>query len=114
MCHISNDIGAPCDDGNACSKNDSCQAGGKCSGVVDLPAEPTNTCYLNVCDPADGIAKPQPVAGSNGMPCDPKNACVNGSICTNGNCSGTAVVCVNPNPAGSATCDKIKGCVFAP
>ena len=101
------DIGAPCDDGNLCSKNDSCQAGGVCLGVVDLPSPATNGCSIDVCDPADGLVKPQPTPNSNGTACDDGNACTDGSVCMAGNCGGGSVVNCGPG----STCDKLKGCI---
>ncbi len=108
-------LGTFCDDGNACTNSDACAAGGICVGVVELCADPTTVCTLNVCDPKSGQCAPQAKPGTNGVPCDDGNACTDGETCNAGECGGSSpVMCTNTSGCTIASCDTVKGCVYTP
>ncbi len=107
-------LGTPCDDSNACTSNDTCQAGGVCLGAVKLCDDATSVCYTNVCDSATGQCAPAVNVGAIGAPCDDGDACTTGETCNSGVCAGgTAIVCNNGSVCSSASCNKVTGCVFA-
>ncbi len=117
---VTTNSNATCDDGNKCTSNDVCQPGGVCLGAVDPPTAATNSCYTNVCDPATGLSKPQPVSGSDGASCDDGDACTGGGTtgfdaCLAGACvPGTAVVCLPKNTCTTSKCDSKLGCQDTP
>jgi cysteine-rich repeat protein len=91
---------APCDDGDACTANDTC-AGGAC---VPGPAVTCADCLT--CAPASGCTVPV----ADGTACNDGTACTTGDRCEAGTCvAGTPVVC----PACEA-CDAQAGCTTAP
>src|SRR5439155_672341 len=84
--------GAPCDDGNACTQSDTCQAGA-CVGTSPVVCTASDQCHsAGTCNPATGACS-NPVK-SNGAPCDDGNACTQSDTCQAGACVGTnPVVC---------------------
>src|SRR4029077_6245897 len=68
--------GTACNDNNACTRNDVCQAGG-CAGAA-IVCSPSDECHLaGACDAATGIcSNPQ---AANGAACA-------GGTCQNGSC----------------------------
>jgi cysteine-rich repeat protein len=119
--------GTPCDDGNACTRVDVCQAGA-CVGTTPVVCNPSDQCHDGAeCNPATGIcSNPAP----NGTPCDDGNACTRTDTCQNGACTGgnpivcTALdqchgagtcnpgtgVCSNPALANGSACDDGNAC----
>ncbi len=96
-----------CDDGNACSLNDTC-VGGVCSGTSAV-CDDKNPCTSDSCDPTKSC-----VNSPNTVPCDDGNACTTGDVCGGGACkgqsSGTGVVCDDGNPCTTDACDPTSGC----
>ncbi|MFN8544475.1 MAG: right-handed parallel beta-helix repeat-containing protein [Candidatus Binatia bacterium] len=92
----------PCDDGNACTVDDHCDAAGRCVGGAPLPC--VGECLT--CDALMGCVPRPSVA-----------ACDDGDACTVGDhCRGDGDVCV---PGGAASClgdcltgacDRRQGC----
>ena len=102
--------GTSCNDDNACTLGDSCQAG-QCVSGSPVSCEPLGPCYLATsCDPATGMC-PQ-VPAPEGTPCG-------GDACHQaGACDGSGVcVGINPtyeddgNPCTEAVCDPVTGVV---
>jgi hypothetical protein len=96
--------GTPCDDQNACTTIDSCQAGTCVGGnPIQCPAAP-DQCHLDgVCDPAIGgcsiPAKP------DGTACSDANACTTGDVCVDGECTaGAPTPCEGTCDPGTGTC----------
>jgi cysteine-rich repeat protein len=76
--------GTPCDDGDACTVNDTC-SGTMCQGE---PKEcvPPNQCQLSAgCQSGACVY----VDKADGTPCDDGDICTTGDVCSNGVCVGT-------------------------
>ncbi len=97
--------GTPCDDANACTPNDSCQAG-TCLGSGTTPCNDGDPCTEDSCDPTEGcvttpIVPCGPVCGDGG--CTGGETCEDcpddcgpcAEVCGNGSCGGgeTAITC---------------------
>src|SRR5207249_4886098 len=91
--------GTACDDRNACTTRDTCQAGA-CAGGPPRDCDDDNPCTDDRCDPATGCSH-----AANTAPCDDSNACTQADICRDGACAGTDVVCPD-----SDVCDGIDAC----
>ena len=76
----------PCDDGSACTENDSCQNGSCTGDFVDC--NDGNGCTNDVCDPILGC-----VSTPNQAPCDDGDSCTNQDLCGDGQCVGVPVDC---------------------
>ncbi|HVV49750.1 MAG TPA: hypothetical protein VHO06_08835 [Polyangia bacterium] len=79
--------GTACNDGNACTQTDTCQAG-LCKGSNPIVCPQGNQCNTEACDPGSGTCAPVPVA--NGTSCNDGNTCTAGDTCQGGVCGGTA------------------------
>ncbi len=114
------ETGIPCDDGLACSKNDTCK-GGVCKGSV------CGCVQVADCAELQAIAPPCSVVECNGglcetvadltqddQPCDAGFFCEIGSKCTGGVCGGGVQVdcsAFSQGPCRPGVCDPSKGCV---
>jgi hypothetical protein len=101
--------GASCDDGNACTQADACQAGA-CAGENPVVCAPTDQCHdAGTCDPATGACNDP--AKPDGASCDDGNACTQADTCAAGACTGEDPVACAPldecHVAG--TCDPATG-----
>ncbi len=98
--------GTPCDDNNACTTSDTCQAG-VCVGGAPLICNDNNVCTDDSCNPATGC-----VNAPNTAPCDDNNACTVGDRCSGGTCQpGSARNCDDGNVCTDDSCDPTSGCV---
>jgi cysteine-rich repeat protein len=100
-----------CDDGNACTLDETCQAG-VCTptAVVDCPA--ASPCHTGVCNPADGSCSsvPKPEGGL----CDDANACTVLDRCVASVCTGAIPqTCTDGDPCTTDGCEPASGCAFA-
>src|SRR5262249_7999598 len=78
--------GTPCDDGNACTRSDTCQAG-VCTGREPVVCSAGDQCHeAGVCDPASGVCSSP--TKPDGATCDDGNACTRSDICQAGVCTG--------------------------
>jgi len=103
--------GAPCDDGDACTIDTTCQAAA-CGGGVGLSCEDGNGCTDNLCDPTRGCTFP---AKADGDACDDGDACTTGDACVAGQCEAADVDCADLNVCTDDSCDPDTGaCVHAP
>lgn len=84
--------GISCDDANACTQSDSCQAG-VCTGANPVICTALDSCHaIGVCDKQTGICSNP--AAADGTSCDDGNACTQTDSCQTGVCSGSnPVVC---------------------
>jgi len=106
--------GAPCDDGNACTQTDTCQAGA-CMGSNPVICTASDQCHdVGTCDPATGQCSNP--ARANGYPCSDNNACTDTDTCQEGVCTpGTDIVCDPPDQCHEAgICNPTTGlCEYA-
>lgn len=104
--------GSPCDDGNACTRVDACQAG-DCAGADPVTCPASDQCHLaGTCDPASGLCS-DPIR-PDGAPCDDADACTRSDTCRAGGCTGAdEIVCNDDVPC---TRDQCVGgsCRFEP
>jgi Right handed beta helix region len=99
--------GSACDDGNACTRTDTCQSG-VCVGSDPVTCTPLGSCQTSDCDPATG----QCVVGNkpNGTACDDGNSCTEHDACQDGACAGTPIVCTASDQCHDAgTCNPATG-----
>jgi len=113
-----------CDDGNACTRVDSCQAG-QCVGTDPVSCAPQGECRLaGACDPATGLCS-NPAAG-DGTPCSggicptppPDGGLCLGNMCVGGECRTN--LCAGVSCAATdachqpGTCDPATGACSSP
>jgi cysteine-rich repeat protein len=111
-CHLEAN-GSPCNDANACTRTDICQAGA-CVGVNPVRCSTADQCHLRgVCNPATGTCSAPPAP--NGVRCDDRNACTRTDRCVAGVCTGTNPVrCTAADRCHVGNCDPRTGmCVVA-
>lgn len=97
--------GTSCDDKNACTENDACQAG-ECVGGKILACADSNPCTDDGCNPASGCQ-----FTPNSLACNDGNACTVGDKCSGGICqSGPTLDCDDMNPCTTDSCDQGAGC----
>lgn len=106
--------GTVCDDGNACTVNDVCIAGGCTAGaVVDCVA--SDGCHdTGACDPMTGqCSNPEKPTGT---PCDDNNACTANDRCVSGVCQSSVPFDCAPMDEchDSGTCDQMTGACSNP
>ncbi|RMH41246.1 MAG: carboxypeptidase regulatory-like domain-containing protein [Deltaproteobacteria bacterium] len=105
--------GEPCDDGDACTTNNTCQ-NGVCTGDPVDCSGLSGACATGVCDPATGECVAQPVADDT--PCDDATFCTTGDVCVAGECVGQARDCSELDSACTqGVCDEqTAACVAMP
>ena len=84
--------GGTCDDGDACTRSDTCQ-GGTCAGGNPVACTASDQCHAaGVCDPTSGACSTP--AAPDGSACDDGNGCTHNDTCRGGSCAaGDPVVC---------------------
>lgn len=94
---------APCDDANACTMGESCQAGVCGAPAATVTCSPVDQCHVaGVCNPSNGTCS-NPNA-PNGRACDDGSACTTGESCQAGTCGA---------PVSTVTCAPLDGCHVA-
>lgn len=101
------DDGSGCEDGDACTADDTC-ADGQCAGTV-ISCDDGNVCTDDSCDPGTGC-----IYVANTLSCDDGNACTAVDRCADTSCIGTAVDCDDANPCTDDACDPAVGCLHRP
>ena len=82
--HTNNSLG--CNDGNACTQTDSCQAG-VCTGSNPVVCTASDQCHVaGTCDTGTGLCSNPNAA--NGTTCSDGNPCTSGDSCVGGACQG--------------------------
>jgi hypothetical protein len=99
--------GTTCNDSNACTQTDACQAGA-CVGATPVVCSALDQCHVKgTCDPATGAcSNPN---GTDGTACSDALACTLGDTCQAGACVGAAQTCSTPTE-----CDAIGPCAVQP
>jgi choice-of-anchor C domain-containing protein len=101
--------GFACNDGNACSQTDTCQAG-TCDGANPVICNAADQCHAaGTCDPTDGVCSNP--AQADGFACNDGNACSQTDTCQAGTCNGAnPVICNAADQCHAAgTCDPTDG-----
>ena len=101
--------GTTCNDGNACTLTDTCQAG-SCAGADPVVCTAQDQCHdAGTCDTATGVCSSP--AKVDGAACNDGNACTLTDTCQAGVCSGASpVVCTAQDECHDAgTCDTAAG-----
>ncbi len=94
--------GKACDDGNACTKNESC-LGGQCTGGSTLDCDDGNPCTDDACDVAAGC-----LHTPNSGPCDDGDPCTSGDTCALGTCVPGDNTCADQCAAAwTLTCGSV-------
>lgn len=118
--------GAACNDGDLCTRRDTCQAG-VCTGGDPVVCTPLDQCHVvGICEPSTGIcsnpAKPDHTSCNDGNACTLNDVCLSG-VCTGaaltcqaldechdpGTCEAGTGVCSNPNKTDGASCNDGNG-----
>lgn len=105
--HVALQDGKPCEDGNLCTKEESCQEGA-CFPQTYLECEDYNPCTEDTCDPTKGCVFQVKL----NLPCEDGNACTLGDMCnSNGKCSGSAKLdCDDGESCTEDWCEPDVGC----
>ena len=101
-------IVSPCDDGDACTEGDACDAVGECVGAP-VVCDDGNDCTTDTCLAATGC-----VVTPNANPCDDGNVCTDQDTCAFGSCVGVAVSCDDNDPCTVDSCAAPSGCLNEP
>jgi uncharacterized repeat protein (TIGR01451 family) len=117
---------APCDDGNACTVNDTC-GGGSCQGGAPVVCTASDQCHVaGTCDPGSGACSNP--AAPDGTTCDDGNPGTSGDACQAGVCTGGTVcnptndpktwgwynsLCTSGGHSGDAITNADAACVAA-
>lgn len=97
--------GSVCEDGDACTKGESCK-NNTCSGGTQINCDDNNECTTDSCNPTGGCEhKP-----SSGGSCDDKNSCTGPGTCAEGVCQAGPQNCDDGNPCTDDTCGP-DGCL---
>ncbi len=100
--------GTECNDGNACTVNDSCQ-NGQCVGE-ETSCDDENPCTSDWCSPETGCEHSN-ISGS----CDDGDPCTIGDFCSEGSCvAGNLRNCDDENPCTSDWCGEDGACHHTP
>jgi hypothetical protein len=100
--------GAACDDGDRCSRSDTCRAG-VCTGGNPVACAAPDQCHAaGACDPATGGCSSP--ARPDGAPCSDGDACTEGDACRAGVCAGVEIACDDGDPCTDGRC-KAGACV---
>jgi hypothetical protein len=102
--------GSPCDDGDLCTRTDTCQAAA-CRGERPVRCTARDQCHLpGTCAPTTGLCDDPPAPDGTG--CDDGDACTVADACLGGICSGGSRTCDDQDPCTTDSCTG-GGCVHA-
>ena len=104
--------GTSCDDGDACTRTDSCQAG-TCAGGNPVVCSGGDVCHVAACDSASGSCTT--TNRSNGTSCSDSLACNGSETCQGGSCvSSNPITCDDGNPCTADACAEPGTCGASP
>jgi hypothetical protein len=100
--------GTACNDGDACTQTDTCQAG-VCTGSNPVTCTAQDQCHVaGTCNPSTGTCSNP--AKPNGSACNDGDACTQTDTCQAGACvGGNPVVCAADQCRQAGTCDPQTG-----
>jgi len=98
-------VTAACDDGEACTHSDICEAG-VCAGQ-SYDCSDDNPCTDDICL-GDGTCENP----NNTLPCNDDNACTHSDTCGGGTCNGTAYTCSDGNVCTDDVCNGDGSCTY--
>jgi RHS repeat-associated protein len=122
--------GTACNDGNACTRSDTCVAG-TCTGSNPVTCTAQDQCHdVGTCTPATGTCTNPPK--TNGTACNDGNACTLTDTCQSGTCTGSnpvtctaqdqchdvgtctpaTGVCTNPAKTNGTACNDGNACTL--
>lgn len=99
-----------CDDGDRCTRDDTCGEDGVCAGApLECPDDAPGTCLTSVCNPESGMCQQVPRAAA--AECDDADACTTNDACDDlGNCRGIALECSGMDASCAVgTCNSDTG-----
>jgi len=102
------DNNAPCNDGDACSEDESCQSG-TCTDGTTKDCDDGNQCTEDGCDAVTGCSHVPKI----GDGCDDQNPCTSGDTCGGRDgtvCVGNAYTCEDFLDCTEDVCDGNGGC----
>ncbi len=97
---------ADCDDGSACSMDDTC-VDGACVGGDAPDCDDLDACTVDACDPLTGCV-------NNEASCDDGSACTTDSCDPATGCVNEDVICDDGDACTTDSCDPATGCVSTP
>ncbi len=99
----------PCNDGNACTTGDWCNAS-KCQSGAPTDCDDNNSCTLDGCSSKTGCthSPSSATACDDGDPCTASDTC-QGAVCT----AGPTISCDDFNPCTADSCQTGVGCQHA-
>jgi hypothetical protein len=97
--------GKPCNDGQACTGDDQCDANGECKGTTDA-CDDGNACTDDFC-----VGGQQCLHSVLLGDCQDEQACVLQGTCVQGKCEGAPLDCDDGDPCTSEVCLPGQGCV---
>ena len=96
-----------CDDGDACTLTDACEAG-QCVGSNAKVCDDGKPCTTDSCEPATGCV----FEADDALTCSDDNVCTQTDVCQAGECVGSnPKSCGDGNPCTDNECDPTAGCV---
>jgi len=98
------DDNGTCDDGDACTLEDTCHAG-VCLGVA-RNCDDGNGCTADECVDGDCVLTP-----TDGAQCDDGSRCTENDVCVNEVCGGETVDCDDGNLCTTDSCEPEFGCL---
>ena len=107
-CQTTPKTGQACDDQDACTSGDVCDAQGTCAGTT-MTCDDSNGCTDDSCSSAVGCVYQPNVLG-----CDDGDACTSADVCASGSCGGNPLDCDDGNPCTSDFCHTQDGCQTTP
>ncbi|MBI3203074.1 MAG: hypothetical protein HYZ29_16170, partial [Myxococcales bacterium] len=105
--------GTACNDENACTQTDTCQAG-TCTGSNPVTCSPLDQCHdAGTCNPTTGACTNP--AKADGASCNDESACTAGESCNAGSCGGGTAVPIDDESACTVdACDAQTGVSHTP
>ena len=105
--------GSVCNDSNACTSGDKCNAG-VCTSGTPVVCKASDQCHaVGTCSPATGMCSNP--AKPDDTPCNDQDLCTTTDTCQAGVCGGTAVTCAALDQCHAAgTCDPTTGACSTP
>lgn len=108
-CVFKPSVGLGCDDGNACTNDDKCDASASCAGNLSS-CDDKNACTSDTCDAVTGC-KNSLTSGA----CDDGNTCTEGDLCKQGVCSPGKDKCDDGNACTVDSCNnETAKCIHTP